>query len=244
MASLVFILPGIFQLPPLGRYPGPYGDLITALAWQQRQISNAVTAVVFDYRGFDTLGEEFILFASATGISLVLRGVSEARLEMGSRSERVSKRLSTRMPKFERAPAIRFGCWWLCLAVMVFGFSILVHGPQTPGGGFQGGAILVTGLLTLALGWSEELLLRCSPPALLLSLEALGMGGYLVTGTVAVLKGGVFLENFLGHGISRELWSGGSVNLVNISVGIAVVGAFGMIGREFADQLQSSSRSR
>jgi len=32
-----------------------------------------VSAVNFEYRGFDTLGEEFILFIAATGVATVLR---------------------------------------------------------------------------------------------------------------------------------------------------------------------------
>ena len=32
-----------------------------------------VTAVVFDYRGFDTLGEATVLFAAATGVIVLFR---------------------------------------------------------------------------------------------------------------------------------------------------------------------------
>ncbi len=35
--------------------------------------NNAVTAVVFDYRGFDTLGEATVLFAAVIGVATVLR---------------------------------------------------------------------------------------------------------------------------------------------------------------------------
>ena len=54
--------------------PGPYGDMINSLAPYERQVTNAVTAVNFDYRGLDTLGEEFILFAAVSGLVLLLRG--------------------------------------------------------------------------------------------------------------------------------------------------------------------------
>jgi len=36
------------------------GTLLTHIAVPQRHVSNVVGAVVLDYRGFDTLGEEFI----------------------------------------------------------------------------------------------------------------------------------------------------------------------------------------
>ena len=35
--------------------------------------NNVVTAVVFDYRGFDTLGEATVLFAAVTGVTMALR---------------------------------------------------------------------------------------------------------------------------------------------------------------------------
>lgn len=35
--------------------------------------NNAVTAIVFDYRGYDTLGEATVLFTAVTGVALILR---------------------------------------------------------------------------------------------------------------------------------------------------------------------------
>jgi len=35
--------------------------------------NNAVTAIVFDYRGYDTLGEATVLFVAVTGVALILR---------------------------------------------------------------------------------------------------------------------------------------------------------------------------
>ncbi len=37
--------------------------------------NNAVTAVVFDYRGYDTLGEATVLFTAVVGVALILRKV-------------------------------------------------------------------------------------------------------------------------------------------------------------------------
>ena len=43
------------------------------MAVTQTQATGVVSAINFDYRGFDTVGEEFILFAAAAGVSVVLR---------------------------------------------------------------------------------------------------------------------------------------------------------------------------
>lgn len=34
---------------------------------------NAVTAIVFDFRGYDTLGESFVLCTAVTGVAVILR---------------------------------------------------------------------------------------------------------------------------------------------------------------------------
>src|SRR5579872_1011216 len=73
-AGLVaFYLWGLTGLPGFGNYPGPYGPAILQVAVGQTQASGVVSAVNFLYRGFDTVGEEFILFTAAAGLSVVLR---------------------------------------------------------------------------------------------------------------------------------------------------------------------------
>src|SRR5919109_741472 len=64
---------GLTGLPDFGRYHGPYGLIINERAIGERHVTNLPTAVNFDYRAFDTLGEEFILFAAAVGMAVRLR---------------------------------------------------------------------------------------------------------------------------------------------------------------------------
>ena len=61
------------NLPPWGQYRGPYGDMIARLAVYERHATDTVNAINYDYRGFDTLGEEFILFTAAIGVTMLLR---------------------------------------------------------------------------------------------------------------------------------------------------------------------------
>ena len=42
-------------------------------AQEQVAANNVVTSIVFDYRGFDTLGEATVLFAAVLGVGSVLR---------------------------------------------------------------------------------------------------------------------------------------------------------------------------
>src|SRR3984885_13375530 len=74
MAGLAaFYLWGLRGLPGFGRYPGPYGNIINRITVGQTNATGVVSAVNFEYRGFATVGEEFILFAAVTGLAPVLR---------------------------------------------------------------------------------------------------------------------------------------------------------------------------
>jgi multicomponent Na+:H+ antiporter subunit B len=42
--------------------------------FSETAVPNMVTAVLADYRGFDTLGEVTVIFAAAVAVALILRG--------------------------------------------------------------------------------------------------------------------------------------------------------------------------
>ena len=75
------LLWGLTGLPDYGVYPGPYGDVLNAVAVGERKATNVVAAVTFDYRGVDTMGEEYILFAAVIGVAILLRAQRDEREE-------------------------------------------------------------------------------------------------------------------------------------------------------------------
>ncbi|PKP56351.1 hypothetical protein CVT91_13365 [Candidatus Atribacteria bacterium HGW-Atribacteria-1] len=52
-------------------------DYFIENAQSETGANNVVTSVVFDYRGFDTLGEATVLFAAAVGIVALFRRVTK-----------------------------------------------------------------------------------------------------------------------------------------------------------------------
>ncbi len=64
---------GFAGLRPFGAPASAYAQILNALSVPQRHATDVVSAVSFDYRGIDTLFEEFILFAAIAGISILLR---------------------------------------------------------------------------------------------------------------------------------------------------------------------------
>ena len=61
-------------LVPFGDPPSPAMDeWFLARAQEETGANNVVTSIVFDYRGFDTLGEACVLFTAVLGVALALR---------------------------------------------------------------------------------------------------------------------------------------------------------------------------
>ena len=69
----VLLWSGFGGLSAFGTAPAVYRTAVLQEAVPARHATSAVATVVFDVRGFDTLGEDFILFASVIGVVLLLR---------------------------------------------------------------------------------------------------------------------------------------------------------------------------
>ena len=184
---------------------------------------NLVTAVVVTYRGLDTLGEVTVLFISAAGVGLMLR-----------RRQQVDGR-----GKEDKKPASEIvvtAAQLLLPMVFLFGVYVFVNGHLSPGGGFQGGAIIAAGslLLLLALPGAE---LR---QRLIAVTESLSGFSYVVVGLLGVILAGGFLDNrIMSLGTYGTLFSAGAIPIIYTLVGLkvgaelsAVLGRF----RETGDQ--------
>lgn len=72
----VFLLFSIMVIHSFGD-PGKAAmdDYIITHTQNETGTNNGVTSVVFDFRGFDTLGEATILFSAVAGVLLIFRRV-------------------------------------------------------------------------------------------------------------------------------------------------------------------------
>jgi len=77
LVVIAFLVSGMLPLimHDFGYPPSDMDDYIIENAQEETGSNNVVTSVVFDYRGFDTLGEATILFTAVTGVLLLLRTV-------------------------------------------------------------------------------------------------------------------------------------------------------------------------
>ena len=208
---------GFHDLPPMGDYRGPYGYAVTQVAVYERHATDVVNAINYDYRGFDTLEEEFILFASVLGVLLLFR-----RTKQDERDKKKA-RLEDAHPVTD---TLRVGMHAMAGTMIVFGLYIAVHGQLTPGGGFQGGVILATVPLMVYLAGNVKTFDSIVASPITKLAECGGAGGYAVIGIVALFFGAHFLTNILPLGKTGDIFSSGTIALISVTVGIEVTGGF------------------
>jgi multicomponent Na+:H+ antiporter subunit B len=235
VASLILL--ALLRLPPFGHYRGPYGDIINRVALPERHTPQSVAAVTFDYRGFDTLGEEFIFLAAVTGVLLLMR------TQPGEREEKAADKATDRHipPTSDALHA---------LGTLLFGFSLLTgayivcHGHLTPGGGFQGGVILASAFFYIYLSGEYAPFQHLVPLAVIDVIEVVGAAGYVVLGIVGLLVHAAYLQNILPLGRSGSLLSGGTLPILNVLVGMEVCAGWLLVLSEYLHQTLKTRRDR
>ena len=120
----------------------------------------------------------------------------------------------------------------LILFILVFGLYVIAHGHITPGGGFQGGAVVVSGVVMLLVAFSSQELKKSLRERLLSIMESSGALIFAILGFAGI--GTVFFYNFLvgtsifgripatGPG-PGDIWTGGVIPLMNLAVGLKVI---------------------
>jgi multicomponent Na+:H+ antiporter subunit B len=188
----------------------------------RQRTANVVSSVNFDQRALDTLGEESILFASVLGTIVLLR---HARDEGVGRPRAGRVLPSTRLLGLVMVPL-----------TLLTGVYIVAHGQLSPGGGFQGGVILATGLHMAYVAADYRVLKRIRPLGVLDVSDACGAGAFVVLGFAGLIAGAAYLQNVLPLGTFGQLSSGGLVPLLNAAVGVEVGSGVVVLLASFLDQ--------
>ena len=164
--------------------------------------ANIVTSVVVTYRGFDTLGEVTVLFIAAVALGAVL---FPGKKPAGEEKE-------------EASLIVRTGSKVLFPFMILLGAYIFLHGHLTPGGGFQGGAVIASGFLLLYLAWPGQ----PSGGKGLSVVESLSGLAFVAVGILGLACGVGFLGNFLPLGTRNTLLSAGVIPIIYVTIGLKV----------------------
>jgi multicomponent Na+:H+ antiporter subunit B len=227
---------GLGGLPAFGHYHGVDGITLGHVAVPERHATDVITAITFDYRGLDTMGEEFILFAAAIGVVVLLREQRDERRESESEADEDEAPASGARRHAPTSPALIAVGRLMVGPVLVLGVYVATHGQLTPGGGFQGGVVLASAVILVFVAVGRLGMAPIRPGGVAELCEAAGAGGYVALGLGGLLAGARFLTNFLPLGAKGSLLSGGTIASLSVVVGLEVAGAITLIVSEFVDQ--------
>lgn len=205
---------------------------------------NIVTAVLADYRGFDTMFETAVVFTAGLACFFLLRtprrkkigpqyyhhlptGVT-IRIEEGGKVPAEDSRVFRPIDTFwsPNDTIIRTSCRFVIPFIQVYALYVLAHGHYSPGGGFQGGVVLAASLILFAISRNlKRSLSRFSEKAAAL-LSVIGVSLYAGTATICMLLGFDFL-NYKALapilGVSEVMARSHGILMVETGVALAVM---------------------
>lgn len=227
------VLAGLAGLPAPGDARSAMAALIASTAVQARHATDVVATVTFDYRGFDTIGEELMLLAASVGVELLLRPLRDEALKL---------RRAARIVAPSPSAATRWSARQAGVLALVLGVALAAHGHVSPGGGFQAGVALGAATLCVYLASHLPGLRAVVPDHHAAIAEGAGAAAFVLLGGVSVATGGAYLENVLPLGTPGRLLSAGTIAVANLAVALAVGGSFATVLKEFVEQAVGEGR--
>jgi multicomponent Na+:H+ antiporter subunit B len=227
---------GAVRMEPFGSFTGPYTQRVLRDAVAQRHVYNAPTAVNFDYRGMDTLCEEFIFFTSVLGVVVFFSGSK-------SPTERHPEPFDDDPYDRRKTGALRWFATGVAAFIAALAMDIGGHGQLTPGGGFQGGAIFGGAFACIYLGIGVGPFLKTASQERFDPLEAFGALAFAATGVAGLIAAGAFLTNILPLGITGATVSGGTIYLLSCAVFVEIACGFAVLLAVFLKQTARGEES-
>ncbi|MFP4000273.1 MAG: MnhB domain-containing protein [Thermoplasmata archaeon] len=105
--------------------------------------------------------------------------------------------------------------------LFTYGAYLLIYGHLSPGGGFQGGVILAVGVILLLTSHGYTLVRKTFRDRLVKVIESSAVIGIVLLGLSGLLFNS-FFYNYLRGGSIGDLFSGGTIMIFNILVGLKI----------------------
>lgn len=201
---VVILMTGFLNLPEIEKELSNY---YIEAGVEDTGAINLVTAILFDYRAFDTLGEATVIFAAAASIAFL-----------------VPKKKAT-MLAAEFTMIVKEIINFVVPLLLILGIYFIIYGHLSPGGGFTGGVILATISILFTITFGIDYAEKRFPPELKSLLESICAFGVVLLGILSIILGGNFLASGqlgFGLGTPEELGSAALIPFLNLMVGIKV----------------------
>lgn len=200
---------------------------------------NIVTAILADYRGFDTMLETIVVFIAAMACFLILREPREECAPNLISHRHSPSSLAVRIPSDQTTaehgppehmrPEISPNVIVITIVrllipfIQLFGLYVLAHGHYSPGGGFQAGVIIAASYILLAVSHDLRTMVNRLSMRTTQLLLAGGVLIYFSVGLVGLALGGNFLDyGKLAGLLGMQLASGHSLGILLVEVGVCL----------------------
>jgi len=206
---------------------------------EETSVPNVVTAVLADYRGYDTMFETTVIFCAGVACFMllrILRQIPEDRyyrhvstgvtihIKDGGKIPDKSmefERIDTMWTPFDLV--IKTVCRFLIPFIQLFALYVIAHGHHSPGGGFQGGVILGASIILLAISHNLRTATKRMNEKLVGLLCATGVFIYAGTGALCLLMGLNFLDySALASVLYVDPVSARSLGILIVEIGVGI----------------------
>ncbi len=226
---------------PASRHVSPYYIENTL---KETSVPNIVTAVLADYRGFDTMFETIVIFTAGIACILILRRFQRTESSQTRLYRHIPTGITLRIKKsgkypensdeFERIDSVwipynlivKTTCRIIMPFIQIFALYVIAHGHHSPGGGFQGGVILGASMILYAIAFDLRSALKRMSERTTALLCTLGVFIYAGTGIASLL----YQKNYLDYGALAGIMGTDPVTahshgilIIEVGVGIAVM---------------------
>lgn len=228
-AAAIVIITGGLLLTAISDFP-IFGDAYSPVnrevgsyyiehAKKDTKVPNFVTAVLADYRGFDTMFETGVVFIAGLAIYSILkrkRGDSKSAVPYVKTESLIIQKAAKIMVPF----------------MQLFALYVVAHGHYSPGGGFQGGVILGASLILMAMATNIETVLKQFSERAVIVSAAVGVLIFAGWGFIPVLLGSNFLDYSALHVIlpGTDEVMARSHSMLIVEIGVAITVMMGMFG--------------
>jgi len=190
-------------------------DYLFMHAFDETGASNTVSSIYLGYRLIDTLGETLVLFVAITGTMSILLNLHKQVLQ--------GVETQSSLPPEKRAKnALRTNLVEVVASklgpiILLFGLYVMLYGHKSPGGGFQGGVILASAIVFLAL--STVVKTKLTNSNVLSRIESISFLSLILVTTYVVFFPNGFFRNIATN---NSFASATMIIILNIMIGLKV----------------------
>ncbi len=224
------MLIAVAAMPPHGDADSPVHTHVSARyiehGEEEAGAENLVTGVLLNYRGLDTAGEVIVIFTALMAAFAVLITHPGRGEESGPTTAALDPEPGTEPESDSKAPppispVVSFMVRLLTPFTTLFAIYVILNGHVTPGGGFQGGAILGGMFIALTIVLGEDKVRTLLPRRAAPWMQGAAVFAFVAIGVIGAATTGYFL----GYPTDASLHLVRELMMVVIEIGIGLGGA-------------------